>query len=161
VWEGRTYLVRAVAGQPPAFDPVTIAYLKLDDTPPIPVPPGPGPQPDPTPPPKPSPSGVRQVVIVRESADATPETSRLIVAMRSGPSADYMKSKGHTTLILDDDSKDAAGNVPAVIAANNAAITEIGLPCVLILDSTGRLVAKAKLPETADGVVELVKANGG
>lgn len=45
VFEGRSYLIRVVAGQPPAFDPVTITYLQLGSDGPINPPPPPPPMP--------------------------------------------------------------------------------------------------------------------
>lgn len=158
---GKLYwLTKAADGSPRHVLIVPDVNLDVDVPPPVVVIPPPD-DPPVVVPPVVTP-GARVAYIIRETADSTPELNRLIVALRSGPQFDYLKSKGHKTYVWDKDAKDASGGVPWVIRENAAAITELGLPCVLIYDPTlNKLVAKAKLPATATGVVDLVKANGG
>lgn len=41
LWESKSYLIRTTPGQPPSFDPVTIAYVQLGTDGPVPPPPPP------------------------------------------------------------------------------------------------------------------------
>jgi hypothetical protein len=131
-------------------------------TPPVVVIP---PKPDPEPP-KPDPvvSGKRRLLLVHESADDTPEVSRLIVSLRTGTSAAYLDSKGHKLSILDDDSVDAAGKPAADVEQWRPHFAGMKLPALFVLDETGKtLLHKQEIPagSTAAQVVEIVKGKGG
>lgn len=127
-----------------------------------PTPPGPTP---PTPPPTPTPpvvEGKRTVVIVHESADQTPAQSRLFNTLRNGTAASYIVSKGHTLLILDDDSVDQL-NRPYKIVTDLVTLGD-PLPLVGILDSnTGALLHHRPLTPAAnaEGILAVLKEHGG
>lgn len=77
LWEDKSYLIRTVPGQPPAFDPVTIAYIKLGGS--IP---GPEPKPDPLP----NPVGFKAEIksaLAKVPANAQPERKTIADLYRS------------------------------------------------------------------------------
>lgn len=102
-------------------------------------------------PPVPTP-GKRQVVIVRESADDTPAQARIFTALRSGAEAGYLKDKGHTLLIFDDDD---ANSVVAKLKP-----LMVGPASMFVLDGQA-VLAKLPLPADAPAVVAAIQANGG
>lgn len=108
--------------------------------------------------------GKRWIIVVRETADATPATARLVVDLRKQIDP-YAVQHGHRLLILDDDSVDPLGaSSPALKPWLDKAVS-VGLPSLLIGDSLappGKNVLYAgKLPSTAGEVLELVKKHGG
>lgn len=132
---------------------------------PTPVPPTPVP-PDPTPPTPPTPvvEGKRALLIIRESADSTPAVARMITNLRNPPNSDYLKSKGHTLAVLDDDSVDADGKPSAIVEAWRPQFAGMTLPVLFVIDPNGnKLVAKQSISATAtaDEVMKILKANGG
>lgn len=120
-------------------------------------PPGPPPGPEP-PPPTP---GKRTVVILHESEDATPQFSRMVNGLRSGDNAKYLKDRGHTLLIIDDDTTDEIGRPLEVVTQLSA--DGLPMPALFVLDEGGAVVHKQPLsPEAnAAGVMEVLKGNGG
>lgn len=131
---------------------------------PSPVPPVPTPPPGPDPPPVPVVEGKRSILIVRETADATPDVARMITALRTPPHADYLKSKGHTLAILDDDSVDENGNPSPLVEAWRPHFAGMTLPVVFVIDPAGgKLIHKQSIPSTAtaDDVMQILKGNGG
>jgi hypothetical protein len=132
---------------------------------PVPVPPGPvPPEPQPPTPTPPVVEGKRAVLIIRESADSTPEVARMITGLRNAPHADYLKSKGHTLSILDDDAVDAIGQPSPLVAAWREHFAGMTFPVVFILDPNGpKLIHKESLSATAgaDAVMGLLKKHGG
>jgi hypothetical protein len=127
------------------------------------IPPEPGPDPPgPTPPPGPVVEGAKRIVVIREAMEPTPELSRTLVLLQSGPVADYFKSKGHTVQIFDDEAKDEQGNPSAYVQAWLKILGDKPLPAVAIEDVTTRnVVHKDKLPASADAVLSIVKGVGG
>lgn len=122
--------------------------------------PGPGPSPQPTP--GPVTTGKKLAVILRESADQTPEMARMVVALRTGPTQQYVASKGHQLLILDKDSKDENGQPPATLAKAMQATQGKPLPQLVIIDqATGAVLSAEPLGSNADYVVEALKKAGG
>lgn len=112
-----------------------------------------GVKPDPPKPPEPI-SGKRRVVIIRESSDDTTQQAILFTALRSGPDAAYLTSKGHHLEILDDDDQNAT------VAALKTQM--VGDTTVFVLDAaSGVVLLKESLPDTAGRVIELVKRAGG
>lgn len=165
VRDGQYYLINFASLQ---FVPVRVTFLVAPGPTPIP------PQPDPTPvPPKPDPkphpvpAGTRQVILVRESADSTPEVARLIVALRSGSAGAYINDKGHTLSILDDDSLGPDGQPASSVAAWRPVYESKGLPCLIItarVNNETKVLYAAKLDEanaTADQVLAKIKEHGG
>jgi hypothetical protein len=101
-------------------------------------------------------TGKRHLLLVHETAEDTPEVARMIVGLRSGAAADYLKSKEHKLYILDDDSQAAAAWRPH--------FEGMKLPAIFILDETAKtLIHKQELPAstTAAQVVDIVKGKGG
>lgn len=128
--------------------------------PPVPVPPNPTPVP-PTPP-DPTPAGPRGITIIRESADKTPAMARLETALRSGQQAQYLASKSHKLLILDDDSESGDGKPSPAVEAWRPIFSGMTLPVLIIYDPATRdVIAKQALPATAEAVVEAVRKAGG
>jgi len=133
---------------------------------------GKGPQPPPKPdvpdPPKPEPpapvSGVRRLVIVRESTNDTAELSRLLINLRDGTAADYLKSKGHTFDLLDPDDKDPDGTTSDNVELWKPFLVGLELPAVVEIDAaTNKVVHKYSLPSTATAadVIASLKEHGG
>lgn len=121
--------------------------------PPAPPPPGPGPQPPPGPTPDPVVTGKRALVIVRESADQSPELGRLITSLRAGTESKYLLEKGHTLDVMDDDELDAQWK---------AAIGDAKLPVILYVDqATNKVLHSEAPPAKASTVIETLRANGG
>lgn len=104
-----------------------------------------------------TPSGPRTVLIVREASDSTSETARtLTTALRTGEPAKYIAAKGHSLLILDDDSKDENGQPSPVLAK----FAPFAVPELLII-AGDKAIHREKCPATADGVLAVLKAKGG
>lgn len=134
---------------------------------PTPVPPQP-PVPPPVPPmpvpPVPTPAGSRALLILRETAETTPQLARLVTGLRSGPSAEYLKSKSHTLDILDDDSVGSDGKPSKIVEGWRPHFKDLTLPALLIYDPKTKVVVfKQSLPvtETAESVVATLRAHGG
>jgi hypothetical protein len=90
--------------------------------------------------------------------------ARAITALRNPPHSDYLRSKGHTLNVLDDDAVDADGKPSAIVEAWRPFFKDLTLPVVFIVDQNGnKLVAKQSVPATttADGYMAILKANGG
>lgn len=124
-----------------------------------------GEAPEPTPPPEPDPtSGQRIVLIVHETQDDTPDFSRVLVQLRSGTEADYLKKQGHKLYILDDDTRDTNGQKPGVLEKYDSDIQSVGLPAMLVIDpKTEKLIKSRRLQEgvTASNVTEYIRQAGG
>jgi len=111
----------------------------------------PGPNPPPGPPP-PTPSGRRQIVIVRESAEATPSQSRVIVALRDGPTAKSLRDRGHKLFVVDKDQSPEWMSI----------VTGIALPALVITDESGKQVlSKGQMPLSVPEIEQTVKSTGG
>ncbi len=119
----------------------------------VPAPPVP-PEPDPAPPTPPTPNpGKRKLVIVRESAQQSPELARVITALRAGAEAKYLKEHGHLLSVYDDDELSADWQ---------ALISGVTLPAVFYVDPvTNVLLDKSPVPAKASAVIDTLKANGG
>jgi hypothetical protein len=95
--------------------------------------------------------GPLRVVIVRESLDDTPAMARLITALRNGPAAEYLTTKGHALDVLDDDH-------PSVVADWTEGVQ---LPAVAVLDGkTQQVLYREPLPATADELVKWLQGKG-
>lgn len=116
-------------------------------------------------PPTPGPvAGPRMVVLLHETADKSPEWTRAINLLRVGPQAQYLSSKGHSLLILDDDSVGADGKPSPAVARWLPHVQGLDLPVLIVADkATGGVTHKQSLPDavTADGIVEIIKSHGG
>jgi len=124
--------------------------------PPGPMPPEPpGPEPEPAPP---TPQvGKRLIVIVSESGKHDGAFSRLLVNMRDGSAADYLKSKGHRFDWLDVDQLKADDPWKSHVEG-------MTLPAAFYIDvTTNTVVHRESLSKTttADNVIETLKRNGG
>lgn len=97
-----------------------------------------------------APSGPRVALAVRETADVTPAMARMTTALRAGEPAKYFKEKGHTLVILD---KDEVGSY--------SKFAPFSTPELLIISPPDTLLHREKLPDTAEGVLSVLKANGG
>ncbi len=101
--------------------------------------------------------GVRQVVIVHEAQEQTPEFSRMAVALRVGKPAEYLKSKGHTLLILDDDAIAADGKPSPLLDP----FRPLNPPELIVVKPPASVLYRGKLPDTADEVIAEVQRHGG
>ena len=120
--------------------------------------PGPGPvipdPPKPDPPkPDPIPAGPRQVLILRESSEDTPTLARLFTSIQAGKLNAYLRSKGHSAFVLDDDDESQK------VKDWNKALG-IKLPALAILDDKGAILYRTTLPDNAsdEDVMTVVKA---
>lgn len=131
----------------------------------IPTPPVPPIPPVPVPPdPPPVVSGKRALLIVHETADTTTPISGLLVKLRTGPSFDYLKTKGHTLSILDDDSVNEHGQPSKLVEAWRPHFAGMTLPVLFIIDAqTNQLLRKETIAPTAtaDNIIERVRETGG
>lgn len=139
---------------------VAVVLLQLLVT----VPPGPGPGPGPSPGPIPIPvvEGERTVVIIRESENDTPSFGSLVYGLRTGTNDDYLDSKGHTLLILDQHQLDEDGQPSQLVAGLLGRNSQ--LPALFILESSDmRPLHDETLAATATAadVMAILKANGG
>jgi hypothetical protein len=130
---------------------------------PPPIPPGPGPHPQPDP--EPIPTGQRDVALIYESGAITERQASLNTLLRTGPTAQWMKTKGHRLFILDPDGKDQSGRPSPITSRFITAIKpDTLLPAIVILDRTSGAVCFAGSLDqslTADGIAELIKRHGG
>lgn len=114
-----------------------------------------GPQPPPTP-------GARTVLLVRETAASTPELARAIAALRAGPQAAYLKSKGHVLTILDDDAVGPDGQPAPLLVKYRPHYQNLKLPALVIADGATVLSAVSLADTaTADQILEAIKKAGG
>lgn len=108
--------------------------------------------------------GACDIVIVRETADDTPEIGRLVVGLQSGDVAKYLESKGHELYLLDDDAKDANDSKAAMLKSIEPAILGLQEPVLVMVDrASKRILHKESLPKgvKASDVLSLVKEHGG
>lgn len=103
------------------------------------------------------PAGPKTVLIVRETEDTTPEQAIVATGLRAGAHADYLKSKGHSLLILDDDAVNEAGQPLPLLAK----FKPYSVPELLIVSPPDRLIHREPLPASADAVMAAIKAKGG
>lgn len=104
--------------------------------------------------------GKRLVVIVADLKDTTPERAAMFNNLRTGTEAQYLSSKGHQLLILDE-AQETADGTPDPFVAKLKAMGE-ALPAEFVLDlQTKAVIAKQALPSTSAAVVDFVKGNGG
>jgi hypothetical protein len=130
--------------------------------PPIPVPPEP-PKP-PVPPEPPQPTGPLTILLVRESGDSTPEMAMLIRDLRTGPVADYLKSKMHALGVLDTNAKDPDGKPSPAVEEWRPHFSGLTLPALVVYDpTTKRVLSKQAITPatTATQIMEAIKKDGG
>jgi hypothetical protein len=133
---------------------VTVATLNV---PPKPVPVVP-PKPDVV---VPETKGTREMVILRESADQSAELARSLTALRVGSNAEYLKTKGHDLLVLDDDATLADGSPDPYVQGLLSLRCSVALPCVYLIDKAANKLIDVK-PFTSDAAaMEALKASGG
>ncbi len=154
-------------GIPEAGESVVNLTISINDgTKPIP-PPDPDvivPPVPPLPPPTPVVVGPRNAVILHESKDTSPEFARLVVGLRTGVSADYLKSKSHKLYILDVDAIGGDGKPSAIVESWKPLIAGMKLPVSVIFDPvSNKLISKQeiKTTTTADNVIEDIRKAGG
>lgn len=118
----------------------------------------------PMPPPGPTPTpGARLVLLIRETANSTPELRQAIIALRVGPHADYLKSRGHTLTVLDDDAVGPDGKPAPILEKWKPHYQNLNLPALILADGTGKVLAASPLSDkaTADEVIDAIKKAGG
>lgn len=94
----------------------------------------------------PSVGGPRHLVIVRESADDTPQIARTLTNLRQGTIAKQLADAGHKLTILDDDE----AGVPVL-----EKFKPFTPPELLVLTLSGdKLVRRKRLPDSAAQVLE-------
>ncbi|GIV50901.1 MAG: hypothetical protein KatS3mg038_3294 [Candidatus Kapaibacterium sp.] len=157
------YLLLLDADGAPRIVPAHVIDLRGDQPlPPTPVPPQPNP-PQPPVPPQPV-AGPRWIAIIHESAQATPEWSRLVVELRKEDSeaARYLASKGHALQILDQDLPTARAWLEAARRVN----PQLALPALIVADprrglDSGVLYAGSLDVSDAAHILEVLKQHGG
>ncbi len=116
---------------------------------------------DPIPPPIPPPpvTGMRRILLIRETSQSTPQLAALIQDLRNLP---YLSEKKHSLLIFDKDTKLPPGTVPPELAQ---AIKDLGttpLPAVVVYSGDdGRLCGVAACPVDQVAFIDLLKKLGG
>lgn len=102
-------------------------------------------------------------VCVRETAVATAQTERTVVALRNGAAADYLTSKQHKLDILDVDAIEPDGGKSKLVARAVADAGELPPPVLVLYDAeSGELLRKAAVDlSSADAVIEQFKKAGG
>ena len=123
--------------------------------------PGPGPPVPPTPPtPPPVEEGPRVVVIVRESESEPQWSVNLMNDLREGRGSDHIERKNHKLYVLDPNDKDADGNPSPILEFLKS--DPQAPPAIYIIDELKKnIIASEPLPQSTDGVLELLKKNGG
>ena len=102
-------------------------------------------------------AGPRQLLVVRETADTTPEFGRYLTELRAGETAKYLKEKKHTLEILDQNGKDENGQP----AAELVKYQPFSPPELFIIAPPDKLLSRQKLPPNPAELLAAVKANGG
>lgn len=102
--------------------------------------------------------GPREVLIVRESADATPAEAMALTALRAGEPAKYLKEKGHSLTVLDKDAVGPDGQPSPAVTKHQPYGS---LPELLIVAPPGKVLWRGPLPATSAGVLEVLKGHGG
>ncbi len=127
--------------------------------PPTPEPPGPGPNP----PPVPVPAGKRNLLIIHESTKDTPAFGGMVVGLRNGAPAEYLKSKGHRFYLLDDNDVNMNGKPTALVEKWRPHLVGMKLPVVVVLNEKAEIVHKQELPEgtTPTQAIDILKSHGG
>lgn len=106
--------------------------------------------------------GPRDMLIVYESADETPEQSAMFITLRKDETADALKAAGHSLLILDTNATNEKNEPAAALTKHKAEIDSTGPPCLIISDhKSGKVLSAEKLPASADAVLASLKAHGG
>lgn len=103
-------------------------------------------------------TGPRQVLLIRESLKDSPELSRLLIGMRNGEPAGYLKSRGHRFFVLDDN------DATPLVEKWRQHYSGMKLPVVIILSDKSEIVHKQEIPPTSaepSVVLEILKAHGG
>jgi hypothetical protein len=131
----------------------TVVTKRITVGPVVPDPNPPGPQP-----PVPVVGGKRVAMFIHEASEMSPDVNILITKLRDGSSAQWIKDKGHSLLILDKDQKEM-GKYQATLETEG----KKGTPRLVVLDQATNTVL---LSESFDGdnpdtVVELIKRTGG
>jgi hypothetical protein len=106
-------------------------------------------------------AGPCDIVMVRETAEDTPEIGRLVVGLQSGDVAAYFESKGHELILVDDDAKDPNGNKAAILTAVEPQLSGLAPPQVVVIDrATRRVVHKQSVPAKATAAELLAALKG-
>lgn len=106
-----------------------------------------------------TPSGPRQILLVYESSDTTPELARAITALRVGPAAEYLQSKGHTLDVLDVDAVDGQGNPSPRVAQWRETFGHLQLPAILVIAPPNKVVHASSIDEpSATAILDVIKA---
>jgi hypothetical protein len=99
-------------------------------------------------------------VILHKTGDDMPADASLYVQLQDGESAAYLKSRGHTLDILDDDPENQPTRVVSLLSKLNA--LGVAKPALYVLDaSTGAVVHSQPRPSTAAEILDVVKSHGG
>ena len=116
----------------------------------------------PQPPPQPV-IGPRMIIIIRETANSTPELRQAIIALRAGPHAKSLLDKGHTLAVLDDDAVGPDGKPAVVLEKWRPQFKDLRLPVLVVADAQGAVIIREALPDnvTAEQVMEIVRKAGG
>lgn len=160
----RLLAVSAKGDIPSDFAECIVVVGDAPPLPPTPTPPTPTPVPPVPVPPDPTPAGSRSVYIIRETADTTAQLARLITSLRAGPSADYLRTNGHSLIVLDDDAVGSDGKPSAIVEAWRPHFKDLQLPVLIIIDpKTRAIIHKSSLPANATDatVLATLKAHGG
>lgn len=100
--------------------------------------------------------GARYMMIVRETADSSPELTNEFLSLRNGELADYLRTKHHQLSIYDLQKEDAGGKPPALLEANKPYV----MPEVLIFTPPDKLLVREPFV-TANAAIDLLKKHGG
>lgn len=133
---------------------VTVGDPKPDDD----VPPGPGPGP--------TPAGPRGIVVVYESAGNDNTTPQELVRWGATQNLlqrnQYLKSKGHTIMFLDDDQVGSDDKESPVLTMWKPHVADLTLPAVVIYElKTKKVIHKQSVPFniTESQFLEIVKSH--
>lgn len=119
-------------------------------------PPGPGPGPDPEPTPN-TPTKFK-IVIIEETDEAVAGRGAFLA---STTLAAYMREKGHSWRVVDQDVTDVNGKQPADIAPYMQLAKGKKLPQVFLVDDAGKLRFQGDCTMKADAMITLLKQWGG
>lgn len=88
----------------------------------------------------------------------------MMVKLRSGASAEYLKSKGHKLYHIDPDDTGTNGQPSALVEAWKPHFSNLTLPVEIIFDpATKAVLSKRSIPnETTDAnIIESIRQHGG
>ena len=106
--------------------------------------------------------GPKLIAVVMPTEDSNPSADMLVLELRAGDPAKYLKEKAHTLVVLDDEQKGADKNPDPLVEALRPLFETTGLPATFVMDpETWKVYGQFKLPATGPEWLDALKKSGG